>query len=76
MSQSTVLEPGVAAASGTPATLGAVLKRLCEAYVAWRTETAAIAALRSMSDRALTDIGLTRSEIARAVKGEAVRPGA
>jgi uncharacterized protein YjiS (DUF1127 family) len=36
-------------------------------------EKSAIAALRSMSDRALTDIGLARSDITSAVRGKAPR---
>ena len=37
------------------------------AYMTWRIEQAAIQQLERMSDRALTDIGLTRSEITHAV---------
>ena len=48
----------------------ASLRRLLSSYVAWRLERAAIAALRSMSDRELRDIGLNRSEIETAVKTE------
>ena len=48
----------------------ASLKRWWVAYTTWRTEQAAIDRLWSMSDRALKDIGFTRSEIPRAVKGE------
>ena len=50
--------------------LVASLRRWWVAYITWRIEQAAIAHLWSMSDRALKDIGLTRSEIPRAVKGE------
>jgi len=39
-------------------------------YLSWRTQRAAIIQLHAMSDRELHDIGLTRSGIERAVKGE------
>jgi uncharacterized protein YjiS (DUF1127 family) len=48
--------------------LAAAVKRLCAAFVNWRVERMAIAALRSMSDRELRDIGLTRSELDTAVR--------
>src|SRR5262249_1103191 len=48
--------------------LVATLKRWWTAYITWRIEQAAIAQLWSMSDRQLRDIGLTRSEIASAVR--------
>jgi hypothetical protein len=41
-----------------------------------RLEPAANIALNAMSDRELKDIGLTRSEIARAVRGEATHDSA
>jgi uncharacterized protein YjiS (DUF1127 family) len=50
--------------------LVASLKRWWVAYMTWRIERAAIDRLCSMSDRALKDIGLTRSGIPDAVKGE------
>jgi len=53
--------------------LAASLKRWWLAYITWRTQQAAVAALRSMSDRELKDIGLTRSEITGAVKSEVTR---
>jgi uncharacterized protein YjiS (DUF1127 family) len=49
------------------------LKRCWAAYLTWRRQQAAIAQLWSMSDTQLRDIGLTRTEIIAAVKGEAVR---
>ena len=67
---------------GTPVTAGgmsrrfqgsgpaAILKSWCAAYIARRIERAAILQLHSMSDRELHDIGLTRSQIRRAVTGE------
>jgi uncharacterized protein YjiS (DUF1127 family) len=45
-----------------------LIRRWLMAYRAWRTEQIAIARLHAMSDRLLGDIGLTRSEIAGAVK--------
>ena len=53
--------------------LAATLKRWLAAYMTWRIEQVAIAQLWSMSERELKDIGLTRSEIIGAVKGEAAR---
>ena len=49
------------------------MKALLLAYMTWRVQQAAIRQLASMSDRELEDIGLTRSRIAFAVTGEAVR---
>ena len=74
MSQSTTLVPRGEAGSATLAMLGAAIKHLCAAYLTWRMEKSAIAALRSMSDRALSDIGLARSDITSAVRGRAARP--
>ena len=48
----------------------AASKRLWVAYITWRIEKAAIAHLRSMSDRELGDLGLSRSQIEGAVTGE------
>ena len=48
----------------------AIVKRWWVAYITWRIEQAAITHLYSMSDRELKDIGLTRSQIPRAVRGE------
>jgi uncharacterized protein YjiS (DUF1127 family) len=53
--------------------LGTTLNRWCVAYLTWRIERAAITQLGSMSDRQLRDIGISRSEIESAVRGEAVR---
>jgi uncharacterized protein YjiS (DUF1127 family) len=55
------------------ARLAASLRRCRAAYLTWRRQQAAIAQLWSMSDTQLRDIGLTRTEIIGAVKGEAVR---
>ena len=48
----------------------ATMSRWWMAYLTWRLEQAAIAQLWSMSDRELKDIGLTRSQITRAVRLE------
>jgi len=53
--------------------LAATLKRWQQAHNKRRIERAAIAALCSMSDLQLKDIGLTRTEITSAARGEAVR---
>jgi len=53
--------------------LAATLQRWWLAYITWRIERAAIAQLWSMSDRELKDIGLTRSDLPRVVRGEATR---
>ena len=50
------------------ALLGAA-KRAWVAYMTWRIERVAIEQLAAMSERQLTDIGLTRSEIAAAARG-------
>jgi len=46
------------------------LKKWWMAYLTWRIERVAILQLVAMSDRQLEDIGLTRSQIERAVRGE------
>lgn len=53
--------------------LAAAFGRMWTAYITWRLEQAVIKQLGSMSDRDLKDIGLTRSEIASAVKGDLTR---
>jgi uncharacterized protein YjiS (DUF1127 family) len=53
--------------------LGATLNHWCVAYLTWRFERAAITQLGSMSDHQLKDIGISRSEIVSAVRGEADR---
>ena len=45
-------------------------KPLVGGYTSWRLHKAAIAQLRSMSDRQLADIGVSRSEIEHAVRGK------
>ena len=50
--------------------LAATLKHWWAAYATRRAEQAAMTLLWSMSDRELKDMGLTRSSIAGAVKGD------
>jgi uncharacterized protein YjiS (DUF1127 family) len=50
-----------------------IVRRCWRAFVKWRAEQAAIAELSSMSERALKDMGLVRSEISSAGKGELAR---
>jgi uncharacterized protein YjiS (DUF1127 family) len=54
-----------------PRTIGAALKGWWIAYVNWRVEQLAISRLRSMSDRELKDMGVSRPQIEFAVRGEA-----
>ena len=51
-------------------TLVAILRAWWLAYLTLRMERAAIMQLRAMSERELRDIGLTRSQIEPAVRGE------
>jgi uncharacterized protein YjiS (DUF1127 family) len=53
--------------------LADALSRWWLAYMTRRLELAAMWELESMSDRELKDIGLTRTEIVQAVRGEVVR---
>lgn len=53
--------------------VAATLNRWCVAFLTWRVERAAITQLWSMSDRQLRDIGISRSEIMGAVRGETER---
>jgi uncharacterized protein YjiS (DUF1127 family) len=41
-----------------------------QAWIAWRVQMAAIERLAQLSDRELKDIGLTRTEIRGAVRGD------
>jgi uncharacterized protein YjiS (DUF1127 family) len=66
-------EPQSIAGQSWAGGLVAILERWFAACLTWRMERAAIAQLWSMSDRELKDIGLIRSEINGAVKGETVR---
>jgi len=71
MMMSTTLSASAAPQSMTglswPRRLLTTLERWLIAYMTWRMEQAAIAALSPMSDRELKDIRLTPSEIANAV---------
>ncbi|HWE21138.1 MAG TPA: DUF1127 domain-containing protein [Hyphomicrobiaceae bacterium] len=60
------------AAAGQPRArrLTAILKRWWAAYERRRVERLAIARLEEMSDRQLKDIGIARSQIEFAVRGE------
>lgn len=60
---------GVSAGAVLPAA-GRTLLRWWVAYTAWRVERLALARLRGMCDRQLKDIGLVRSQIDFAVRGE------
>ena len=51
----------------------AILQRWCATYLSRRADQVAIGQLWSMSDGELKDIGLTRSEIERAVAGAVPR---
>jgi uncharacterized protein YjiS (DUF1127 family) len=51
----------------------ATMKRWWADYMTWRIEQAALAHLWMMSDRELKDIGLTRSQVTNAMRGEAAR---
>ena len=70
MSTSSLAPPAAQDAVAQPRTdgCGAVLKRWWSAYMIRRMEAAAIDRLRSMSDRELKDIGLTRAGIVPAVR--------
>jgi uncharacterized protein YjiS (DUF1127 family) len=69
----TIFEPAtdLRGLAGTDAVwIGHLIRRCWQAFRNWQIEEAAIAQLSSMSDRELRDIGLNRSEIGFAVKGE------
>jgi uncharacterized protein YjiS (DUF1127 family) len=51
------------------------LKYLWTIYLTWRLEQVVVNQLCSMSDRELKDIGLDRSGIVAAVRGDAADPG-
>ena len=67
---STATEREYSAGGSIVGTVATALKRLWVTYITWRIERAAMAHLRSMSDRQLKDLGLSRSEIEGAVAGE------
>jgi uncharacterized protein YjiS (DUF1127 family) len=73
MSSAPAAAPGAAgqsAAQSWTGGLAATLTRWWMAYTTRRAEQAAMTSLWSMSDRELKDMGLTRSSIPGAVKGE------
>jgi uncharacterized protein YjiS (DUF1127 family) len=53
--------------------VGQALKRCWLAYMDWRLQQLTISRLMRMSDRELKDVGLTRSQIEVAVRGEAAK---
>ena len=53
--------------------LGETLARWWAAYIDWRLQRLAIAQLSGMSDRELKDIGLFRTQIEAAVRGDLTR---
>jgi uncharacterized protein YjiS (DUF1127 family) len=55
------------------ARIGRTLQRWWVAYMNWRIERLAASRLRGMSDRELKDIGVSRSQIGWAVKGQLER---
>jgi uncharacterized protein YjiS (DUF1127 family) len=55
------------------ARIAATLEGWWVAFITWRLEQAVIHQLGSMSDLALKDMGLSRSEIVAAVKGDPTR---
>lgn len=50
-----------------------IVRRCWQAVVNWQLEQAAFAQLSAMSDRQLRDMGLARSELGPAVRGELQR---
>jgi uncharacterized protein YjiS (DUF1127 family) len=72
MIMSTLFDTSVRQEGATLEAGGAVMAAIrgaLAAYLAWRAQVIAVAQLKSMTDRELQDIGLTRAEIAFAVKG-------
>ena len=70
---STIFDPaiGLRGSAGSDAVwISRLIRRCWQALQRWEVEQAAIAQLSAMSDRELRDIGLNRSEIGFAVKGE------
>jgi uncharacterized protein YjiS (DUF1127 family) len=74
MSIASTIEHHDAASSNIFTTLGALMQRLCAAYIAWRLQSAVIF-LQAMSDEQLSDIGLARSDLTSSVQGATSRPG-
>jgi hypothetical protein len=71
MSISSILEEGNSG-SGVLTTLAGAARRLCAGYVAGRLESG-VDLLRSLSDRELNDLGLSRPEIDGAIRGVRTR---
>jgi uncharacterized protein YjiS (DUF1127 family) len=59
--------------AGSILTLGTALRNGWVAYTTWRLHQLAISQLRGMSDRELKDIGVRRSQIEAAVRGNIAR---
>jgi uncharacterized protein YjiS (DUF1127 family) len=73
MIMSTISSPSTQreiAAGGVVHVVMSALKRYWVAYTSWRMEQLTIARLRAMSDRELKDIGLVRSQIEFAARGD------
>jgi uncharacterized protein YjiS (DUF1127 family) len=68
---SKAISPGYSATGTFSRRFGGVLKRGWLAYMNWRLQQMSINRLRHMSDRELSDIGLCRSQIEFAVRGQA-----
>jgi uncharacterized protein YjiS (DUF1127 family) len=66
-------EPQSMAGQSWTSALLATLERWFAAYLTWCMKRVVIAQLWSMSDHELKAIGLARSDIAEAVKGDTVR---
>ena len=60
--------PRESVTGGLIAMAAAAVRRWWSAYIAWRVQGAAIALLKSMSDRDLKDIGLSRLQVDAAVR--------
>ena len=70
---SKAISPGNSATGALSRRIGGALKRWWLAYMDWRLQQMTINRLRGMSDRDLRDIGLSRSQIDFAVRGNAER---
>jgi uncharacterized protein YjiS (DUF1127 family) len=60
--------------SGFASGISGAMKRWWMSYMNWRVQQLAATRLRSMSDRELKDIGMSRSQIEFAVNGKLERP--
>ncbi len=68
---SKAISPGYSATGTLSRRVGEALKRGWLAYMDWRLQQMTVNRLRHMSDRELKDIGLCRSQIEFAVRGQA-----